>query len=112
MSSEADAWSPAQLAEISPVANEFGLVLESDLIHEAEEVLHMRAIVFDSYGEPNVMSLREAPAPEPQDGEVLIRVGYAGVSPSDSKARSGQAARAGYRVRRFDFPILKWWRAQ
>src|SRR6266478_6019654 len=60
------------------------------------EVLHMRAIVFDRYGEPEVMRLREVPVPEPQDSEVLIRVGYAGVNPSDSKARSGQSARAGH----------------
>jgi NADPH2:quinone reductase len=53
----------------------------------------MRAMAFDHYGEPDVMSLREVPVPEPQDGEVLIRVGYAGVNPSDTKARSGQSAR-------------------
>jgi NADPH:quinone reductase-like Zn-dependent oxidoreductase len=51
----------------------------------------MRAMVFDRYGDPNVMSLWEVPVPEPQHGEVLIRVGYAGVNPSDTKARSGQA---------------------
>lgn len=66
----------------------------------------MRAMVFDHYGEPDVMSLRETPVPEPQDGEVLIRVGYAGVNPSDSKTRSGQSARAGYRVRSIDFPFV------
>lgn len=66
----------------------------------------MRAMVFDRYGEPDVMSLREAPVPEPQDGEVLIRVGYAGVNPSDSKARSGESARAGYRLRDFTFPFV------
>jgi NADPH-dependent curcumin reductase CurA len=38
--------------------------------------------------------LREVPVPEPQAGEVLIRVGYAGVNPSDSKARLEDAARA------------------
>src|SRR5579864_7152087 len=53
----------------------------------------MRAMVFEHYGEPDVMSLREVPVPEPQDGQVLIRVGYAGVNPSDTKARSGQSAR-------------------
>ena len=37
----------------------------------------MRAMVFDHYGEPGVMELREVPVPEAQDGEVLIRVGYA-----------------------------------
>lgn len=66
----------------------------------------MRAMVFDRYGEPDVMSLRKMPVPEPEDGEVLIRVCYAGVNPSDSKARSGQSARAGYRVRGVDFPFV------
>jgi len=32
----------------------------------------------------------ERPVPEPQDGEVLIRIGYAGVNPADSKARSAR----------------------
>jgi NADPH2:quinone reductase len=66
----------------------------------------MRAMVFDRYGEPDVMSLRETPVPEPKDGEILIRVCYAGVNPSDSKARSGQSARAGYRLRGVDFPFV------
>jgi len=66
----------------------------------------MRAMVFDHYGEPEVMSLSEEPVPEPQDGEVLIRVGFAGVNPSESKARSGESARAGYRVRDFEFPFV------
>ena len=56
----------------------------------------MRAMVFDRYGDPNVMSLKDVLVPEPQHDEVLIRVGYAGVNPSDSKARSGQSARAGH----------------
>jgi NADPH2:quinone reductase len=66
----------------------------------------MRAMVFDHYGEPEVMSLSEEPVPEPQDGEVLIRVGFAGVNPSESKARAGESARAGYRVRDFEFPFV------
>jgi NADPH:quinone reductase len=66
----------------------------------------MRAMVFDQYGEPDVMSLREVPVPEPQEGEVLIRVGYAGVNPSDTKARSGQSARGGYRYREVRFPFV------
>src|ERR1700741_1921464 len=56
----------------------------------------MRAMVFDRYGEPDVMHLKDVPVPEPQDGEVLIRVGYSGVNPADSKTRSG-ANRAHYR---------------
>jgi NADPH2:quinone reductase len=35
----------------------------------------VRAMVFENYGEPEVMRLRDVPVPEPQDSEVLIRVG-------------------------------------
>ena len=52
------------------------------------------------------MTLRDAPVPEPQDCEVLMRVGYAGVNPSDAKLRSGQSARQGYRVRGVEFPFV------
>ena len=66
----------------------------------------MRAMVFDHYGDPDVMSLRGVPVPEPQNDEILIRVAYAGVNPSDSKARSGQSARGGYRYRDVNFPFV------
>jgi NADPH:quinone reductase-like Zn-dependent oxidoreductase len=66
----------------------------------------MRAMVFDRYGDPDVMRLRELPVAEPQDGEVLIRVGDAGVNPADSKARAGHSARAGYRYREVYFPFV------
>ena len=48
----------------------------------------MCAMVFDPYGGPDVLCLRNVHLPAPQDGDVLIRVGYAGVNPADSKARS------------------------
>jgi NADPH2:quinone reductase len=60
-------------------------------------------MVFDSYGEPEVMRLRDVPIPEPQDAEVLIRVAYAGVNPADSKTRGGDVARAGYKELAFPF---------
>ena len=63
----------------------------------------MRAMVFDRNGEPDVTGLREVPVPEPQDGEVLICVGYSGVNPADSKTRSG-ATRAHYRY--VNFPLV------
>ncbi|HEY2403656.1 MAG TPA: NADP-dependent oxidoreductase [Steroidobacteraceae bacterium] len=66
----------------------------------------MRAMVFDRYGEPDVMRLRDVPIPEPQTGEVLIRVSHAGVNPADSKARAGHSARAGYRYREVAFPFV------
>jgi NADPH:quinone reductase len=63
----------------------------------------MRAMVFDRYGEPDVLHLKDVPIPEPQEGEVLIRVGYSGVNPADSKTRSG-ATRAHYPY--VDFPFV------
>jgi NADPH2:quinone reductase len=52
----------------------------------------MRVMVFDRFGDPDVMSLRDVPVPEPRDGGVLIRVGYAGVNTADSKTRAGRTA--------------------
>jgi NADPH:quinone reductase-like Zn-dependent oxidoreductase len=51
----------------------------------------MRAMVFDHYSERDVMCLRDVPVREPQEGEVLIRVGYAGVNPADSKTHAGHS---------------------
>jgi len=44
------------------------------------------------------MRLRDVPIPEPQEGEVSIRVGYSGVNPADSKTRAGHSAPVGYPV--------------
>jgi NADPH:quinone reductase len=63
-------------------------------------------MVFDRYGEPDVMRLRDVPVPKPQEDEVLIRVGYAGVNPADSKARAGHTARVGFRYQDVDFPFI------
>jgi NADPH:quinone reductase-like Zn-dependent oxidoreductase len=41
----------------------------------------MKAIVQDSYGETEVLSLAEVPDPTPAEGEVLVRVHAAGVDP-------------------------------
>jgi NADPH2:quinone reductase len=64
----------------------------------------MRAMILDRYGDPDVIRFKDVPVPEPQEGEVLIRVGYAGVNPADSKLRAGHAARLGYRY--VDFPFV------
>jgi hypothetical protein len=63
------------------------------------DVLNVRVMFFDRYGDPDVMSLREVPVPGSEDSDVLIRAGYAGVDPSDSNASSGSTARAGCRYR-------------
>src|SRR5690348_12581888 len=49
----------------------------------------MRAVHMHYYGGPDVLTLEQAPRPEPQAGEVLLRVHAAGVNPIDWKIRQG-----------------------
>lgn len=50
----------------------------------------MRAIRVHDYGGPEQLKLEETPRPEPQAGEVLLRVHAAGVNPIDWKLRQGR----------------------
>ena len=43
----------------------------------------MRAIVYDQYGSPDVLALRDVSKPEVKNGEVLVRVRAAAVNPGD-----------------------------
>ena len=47
----------------------------------------MRAITFDRYGPPDVLTLVDLPTPEPKRGEVLVRVRASGVNPADTGRR-------------------------
>lgn len=49
----------------------------------------MQAIQVHDYGEPDQLKLEEIPQPQPEEGEVLVRVYAAGVNPVDWKIRSG-----------------------
>jgi NADPH:quinone reductase-like Zn-dependent oxidoreductase len=49
----------------------------------------MKAIRIHNYGGPEVLQYEDAPRPQPQAGEVLIRVHAAGVNPIDWKVREG-----------------------
>ena len=49
----------------------------------------MKAIRIHNYGGPEVLKYEDAPSPEPQADEVLIRVHAAGVNPIDWKVREG-----------------------
>jgi len=49
----------------------------------------MQAIRVHQYGGPEVLKLEQIPCPEPQAGEVLIRVHSAGVLPAEWKIRQG-----------------------
>lgn len=50
----------------------------------------MRAIVFSTYGDADVLELSEAPEPQPAAGQVSIRVAYASVNFADIMTRRGQ----------------------
>src|SRR5438128_704403 len=48
----------------------------------------MRAIQMQEFGGPEVLQLVELPVPEPADGEVLIKVGRAGLNYADTHQRT------------------------
>ena len=50
----------------------------------------MLAAVFDSYGPPRVLAVREVPTPEAGRGEVLVRIHATVATPSDVAFRSGR----------------------
>jgi NADPH2:quinone reductase len=52
-----------------------------------ERNLSMRAIVVPSFGEPEVLTVRELPEPHPGPRQVSIRVAYVGVNYADTLAR-------------------------
>ena len=53
----------------------------------------MKAVVIREFGAPSVMKVEDLPDPVPAAGQVLIRVGAAGVNPVDTYIRSGVYAR-------------------
>ncbi|MBO3753028.1 NADP-dependent oxidoreductase [Streptosporangiaceae bacterium NEAU-GS5] len=52
----------------------------------------MFAVRFDHFGGPEVLHLGRADAPQPQAGQIRVRVRAAGVSPADVALRSGGTA--------------------
>ena len=53
----------------------------------------MKVIEYDRYGGPEVIELREAPAPQPARGEVLVRIHAAALNPKDALVRAGKFKR-------------------
>ena len=49
----------------------------------------MQAIQASDYGGPEVLALKQAPRPEPNPDQILIRLKAAGVNPADWKHRAG-----------------------
>lgn len=53
---------------------------------------HMRAIVMDHFGDPEVLHMAEVERPQIAPGQVIIDLDYAAVNPADWKARRGWLA--------------------
>ena len=52
----------------------------------------MRAIIFDEFGGPEVLQIRDLPDPTPGPGEVLVKVAATTVNPTDIMMRNGAQA--------------------
>ena len=54
----------------------------------------MKAIRIEQYGGPDVLMLQDMPAPVPQEGEVLVRMAFAGINVMDVGPRQGAFAQS------------------
>ncbi len=68
----------------------------------------MKAIVFEKYGSPEVLQLKEVPKPSPKENEVLIKVHAASVNPADWHVMRGSPllARMAFGLIKPKYPIL------
>lgn len=53
-------------------------------------VEHMKAVVFDRFGPPHVLELRDVPTPRPDDDEVLIQIRATTVTAAEADMRRGR----------------------
>lgn len=65
----------------------------------------MKASRLHQFGEPDVLVYEDAPLPQPQAGQVLVRVHAAGINPVDYKTRAGKGMPVGDNP----FPLILGW---
>ena len=65
----------------------------------------MKAVVYDRFGGPDVLEVRDIAAPAPGETDLLVDVHYAGVNPIDWKIRQGLYEN----LLEFKFPVVPGW---
>jgi len=65
----------------------------------------LRAVYYESHGDPDVLELGELPVPEPAPGQVLVQIAAAGVNPIDRRLRGGELQEYISRT----FPVVPGW---
>ena len=72
----------------------------------------MKAVIFEQYGDPDVLRFADFPVPRPQRGQALVKVHAVGLNGYDLMARAGR-----YKPNKGKFPIfwaatlaVNWWR--
>jgi NADPH2:quinone reductase len=68
----------------------------------------MRALQFDQFGPPSVLSVREVPVPSPPDGEVLVQIAATSINPSDVKNVEGRLGATLPRIAIKRFERWRW----
>lgn len=65
----------------------------------------LRAVYYESHGDPDVLQLGELPVPKPAPNQVLVQVAAAGVNPIDRRLRGGELQEYITRT----FPVVPGW---
>ena len=69
---------------------------KTNTVVRKQEDTHMRAIVYHTYGSPDVLKLEDIQKPIPQDDEVLVQVHAASVNAGDCFLLRGKARMMGF----------------
>ncbi|MAF84520.1 MAG: NADP-dependent oxidoreductase [Gammaproteobacteria bacterium] len=65
----------------------------------------MRAVYYESHGDPDVLQLGDLPVPKPAPNQVLVQIAAAGVNPIDRRLRDGELQEYITRT----FPVVPGW---
>ncbi len=79
---------------------------KTNTVVRKKEETHMRAIVYHTYGSPNVLKLEDVQKPVPQDDEVLVQIHATSVNAGDCFILRGKARMMGFGLLKPKYTIL------